>query len=133
MDQITPDDPRPEPPELRVGRNGIGLAWNVPVAVRRGEISKRPRRLPEISLGVGSGAAMIDLVRPDMLLEILHGIEHGPGFQQRNVNPQIRQYLHHRPASGARTNHHYVVHLWTALDLEHFIPNITPGGRPRPN
>ena len=60
-----------------------------------------------------------------MLLEILLRVEHGPGFQQRDVDAQVGQDLDNRAAAGARTNHHHVVHFWTALDLEH-VPNISP-------
>ena len=73
------------------------------------------------------GAAMIHLVGPDMLLEILRRIEHGSGFQQRDVDAQIGEHLDHRAAAGARPDHHHIVHLRDCAGSGTLVPNITPG------
>ena len=69
-------------------RHGVRLARHVPVAVRRVEVA--PLLASEVQLGVRAGAAMVHLVRENVLLEILGGIEHRPGFEQRDVEAADR-------------------------------------------
>ena len=112
-------DARPPPFELRTLRHGVRLAVERPISRGRRKVSKPPRRFSEIRLGMRPGPAMVHLVRPHMLLEIFHGIQHRPRFKQRDVDAEIGEHFCHRPAARARPNHHHVVHLGTTLNLEH--------------
>ncbi len=124
-------DSRAPPHELGTLGDSVRLAFEMPVAGRRGEISERPRRFAEVLFGVRPGAAMVHLVRPDMLFEILHGIQHRPGLEQRHVDSQIGEHFGDGAAAGAGANYNHVVHLGTALDLQHDSDYITARGGQR--
>ena len=97
--------------------DGVGFAGNIPVAVGRGEIA--PLLASEIELGSRARAAMVDFIGPDVLFEILLRIEHGSGFEQRDVDSLIGEHFHGSAAAGAGTNHHDVMHLRRTLNLGH--------------
>ena len=54
-----------------------------------------------------------------MLLEILVRIEHGPGFEQRDVDAEIGQNLDGGAAAGAGADHHDIMNFGRTLNLEH--------------
>ena len=62
---------------------------------------------------------MVHLVGQHVLLEILGGIEHRSGFEQRDVDAEIGENLDSRAAAGAGADDDDVEYLGTALDLEH--------------
>ena len=58
---------------------------------------------------------MVHLVGQHVLLEILGRIEHGTGFEQRDVDAEIGEDLDGRAATGAGADDHDVEHLGTTL------------------
>ena len=60
------------------------------IAVGGEEIAKRIDVLAEVVFGVGADAAVVDFPRPHVLLEVLGGIEHGAGFEQRDLDARGR-------------------------------------------
>src|SRR5438445_12089424 len=127
MVRAAADDPRPEPAELGVGRHRIRLALDLPVAVGCLKVSEGPGGFSEIEFRMRARAAVVHLVGPHMLLEILGGIEHGTGFEQRDFDPEVGENFDHGTSTSARTNDHDVVHVWTALNLEHDFRLYHPG------
>src|SRR6185312_4897057 len=111
------ENARTEPAEFTVRRDGVRLAGHVPVAIWRVPVA--PLLLAEIRFGVGAAAAVVYLPGPDVFLEILHGIEHGPGFEKRDVDPEISQHFYRGAAAGAGADYDNVMHLWGTLNLEH--------------
>ena len=52
-----------------------------------------------------------------MLFEILGRVEHRAGFEQGDIDAQIREDLHGRSAAGTRSDHDYVVYGAAAINL----------------
>ena len=52
------------------------------------------------------------------------GIEHGAGFEQRDVDAEVGQDFGDCAAAGARSNDHHVVDGRTWSDLKHGIYSI---------
>ncbi len=100
-------------------RDGVGFAGNVPIAVGRVEIA--PLLAAEVGFGVRAGAAMVHLIGPHVLLEILCGIEHRAGFEQGDVDAEIGENFDCRAASGAGADDHDVENLGSACNLEHGV------------
>src|ERR1035441_10802466 len=89
-------DPRPEPAKRRAGRRCIGLAFNLPEPVGRHElIADSPL------FATDTHAAMGQLIRPYMLLEILVRVEARSGLKHHNVQPTLGEHLCRGPASCA--------------------------------
>ena len=68
-------------------RDGVRLAFQFPAAEAGGEVAEAGSGLAEIARAAVADAAMGHLVRPLMLLEILGGIQHRTGFEQRDRDP----------------------------------------------
>ena len=110
----TADNARTEPAKFRSRRRGVRLAFNLPGAVRR-------QKLAEILAGFASHSrpAVRKLIRPHMLLVILHRIHRPARLQHDDVQSALGENLRRRPARRAGADDANVVHLGRSRDLGH--------------
>ena len=112
-------DSRAEPPEVvRVLRDRIRLAVQLPSAARRREESERLAPA-EVAGAAFLGAAMVVVVRPLVLLVLPVGVEHRARFEQRHTNAETSEHVCHGRAAGARSDDDDVVDLRTSLRVGH--------------
>src|SRR2546421_189587 len=111
------DDAGAEPAELVILGDRVRLAFDVPISVRRAEVS--PLLPAEVFFSMRTGAAMIHLVRQHVLFEILGGIEHRSGFEESDAHSEVGEDLDGRAATRSGADDYDVENLRTALDLEH--------------
>ena len=88
-----------------------------------------PEGLPaaEVDASALLGAAMIHVVRPEVLLEVGQRVQHGAGFQQGDPNPHSGQDVGDRSTARARSDHHHFVLFGGLLDVSHGGIQAQPG------
>src|SRR6185312_2263739 len=90
-----------------------------------GRVPVAPLLLAEIRLGVRTAAAVVHFPGPHMLLEILHRIEHGTGFEKSHVDAEIGENFNRSSAAGTGADYNNIMHRGCALDLKHGFNFIT--------
>ena len=68
-----------------------------------------------------AGAPVIHVMREQVLLIVLFGVQHGTRFQEGDLNALPGQDLDRGAASGTRPDDHDVVHLGTSNDFKHGV------------
>ena len=74
------NDTRTEPAKARAVRHCVGLALNLPGAVRGKKLAKILS-----SFSADPDTSMRKLIRPDVLLEVFLGIQRWPGLEHHNA------------------------------------------------
>ena len=96
-----------EPAELRSWRGSVGFAFDFPGAVGRHEFVAQ--FMPELS--ADANAAMRQLIRPDVLFEILLRIQRRARLQHHDTQAAFSQHFRGGAAGRARSNDADVIHL----------------------
>src|SRR5258708_33591797 len=110
-------DARSEPFEFRTGCDGVRLAVELPAAGGRREIAETPAAAAEVALRGLADAAVVHLVRPHVLFEILRGIDHRTGFEECDGDAEVGEDLGDGSAPGAGADNDDVVNRTALEDL----------------
>ena len=123
------DDARAEPHELGALADGVGLAFEVPVAAGGGKEAEG-LSLAEVGLAAFLGAAMAEIVGPLVLQEFARGHDFGARFDQGDLHALGGEDAGGGAASGAGSDDDRVEYFGTVC-LWHRIPCIAfrPWGR----
>ena len=95
------------------GADDVGLALDLPRTIGREEfvIESLAR------VAADSGAAMRQLVRPDMLFVIARGNEWRAGFQQRDAQSAFAEHLGSGASRRSRANDADIIGFWRTPNL----------------
>ncbi len=110
----------PEPVELRAGRRGVRLPFQLPAAPGRVELAKRP---------FGRRTTARRLVGPAQHLAIAGLIPLRTGFQHADLGASFGEHLGGHPAASARSDDDDVVDLRRTDDLHVERPRCETRGR----
>ena len=64
-----------------------------------------------LEFAANAGAAMWDLIRPDVFFEVFLRIQSRARFQHDHIQSALGQHFRGGPACGARANNAYVIDL----------------------
>ena len=109
-------DPGSEPREITARRDGVGLAFELCAAV--GRAVGEPGRTTGVGLSARTRAAMRNLVRPHVLLQIGH-VQHRARLEQEHRDAEVGQDLGGCAATRTRADHHDVVDRRIRCHLGH--------------
>jgi hypothetical protein len=112
---------RSEPGKLIARVDGVRLTGKFPAAEAGREVAEVPGRGTEVALAAGADAAMRDLVRPHVFLEIFRRVERGAGFEQCHRNALVGENFGDGATAGAGSDDDDVVDLGASADLKHSI------------
>src|SRR5262249_2069925 len=101
------EDARTEPGEVAAGGHGVRLAFDLGPAEGCAE---GVRRTTEVAFGLGTDAAMRDLVGPHVLLDVFGRVEHRPGFHEEHRDAEVRKNLGDRTSSGAGSDYDHIIY-----------------------
>src|SRR5215471_1881956 len=94
------EDPRTHPAELVIGSDRVGFAGDFPEGIRSAKVAEVRPVPADIGQATFAGAAVIDLVWPQVFFEVAGRIQHGSGFEQCDMDAQAGQDLHHSASTG---------------------------------
>ena len=100
------ENPGAEPREVTARRHRVGFAVDLRAAKcgAEGEAGAAAR----VDLPFPAGAAVRNLVRPDMLLQVCHA-QHRARFEQEHADAQVGEHFRDRAAAGPGADHDDVV------------------------
>src|SRR6266852_3984144 len=111
------DDAGTKPLEIRAGSGGVGLAFDLPRAIRREKFTEVFARL-----AADAGAAVRQIVRPQEHLEILVRSDVRPGFEEHAVQAALGENLRGHASARTGADNANVILLWRANHLRHAKP-----------